>query len=186
MSTSRDLTGLTGAGPVPPDRTVGAPPPRRRSPRPGKSSGEPRDATSPVGPAVSQAEEPRQPHPRTTPPHRQASSRSGPAVPAVKPPSTVRISVNIPLDCRQWLSKQAQDQQRFVSEILMEAVDRYGEDVSPPSGRAKRVAVPNGTICNIVLPADDRQRIDDLVAQKGSTRSALVTEVLRIATELRS
>jgi hypothetical protein len=90
----------------------------------------------------------------------------------------VRISVNIPLPCRQWLSNQARDQQRFVSEILMEALDRYGDDASPPSGRAKRVAVPDGTICNIVLPSADRQRIDDLVAVKNTTRSALVTEVL--------
>jgi hypothetical protein len=102
-------------------------------------------------------------------------------VPATKPASTVRISVNIPLTCQQWLSDQARDQQRFVSEILMDAVDRHGEDASPPSGRAKRVAVPDGTICNIVLPPEDRQRIDDLVALKGTTRSALVTDVLRSA-----
>jgi hypothetical protein len=181
MSTSRDLTGLTGAGATPPDRTVGAPPPRRRSPHPGKASGEPTDAISPVEAAVSQDEEPRQPRSRTTSPRRKASSRSGAAVPAVKPASTVRISVNIPLPCRQWLSDQARDQQRFVSEILMEAIDRHGEDASPPSGRAKRVAVPDGTICNIVLPAGDRQRIDDLVARKSTTRSALVTEILRRA-----
>jgi hypothetical protein len=102
-------------------------------------------------------------------------------VPATKPASTVRISVNIPLPCRQWLSDQAREQQRFVSEILMEAVDRHGGDASPPSGRAKRVAVPDGTICNIVLPADDRQRLDDLTARKHTTRSALVTEILRRA-----
>ena len=95
----------------------------------------------------------------------------------------MRISVNIPLACRQWLSGQARDQQRFVSEILMEAVECHGEDASPPSGRAKRVAVPDGTICNIVLPLEDRQRIDDLVARKSTTRSALVTDVLRRAGE---
>jgi hypothetical protein len=65
----------------------------------------------------------------------------------------------------------------------MEAVDRHGEDVSPPSGRAKRVAVPDGTICNIVLPPDDREQIDDLVARKRTTRSALLTEILRHAGE---
>ena len=63
----------------------------------------------------------------------------------------------------------------------MDAVDHHGDDASPPSGRAKRVAVPDGTICNIVLPAEDRERIDDLVARKDTTRSALVTEVLRCA-----
>jgi hypothetical protein len=95
----------------------------------------------------------------------------------------VRISVNIPLTCRQWLSDQARERQRFVSEILMEAVDRHGDDASPPSGRAKRVAVPDGTICNIVLPAADRQRIDDLAARRSTTRSALLTEILRQATD---
>jgi hypothetical protein len=93
----------------------------------------------------------------------------------------VRISVNIPLTCKQWLANQAREQQRFVSEIVMEALDRFGEEVSPPSGRAKRVAVPDGTICNIVLPHPDRQRLDDIVARKETTRSALLSEVLTYA-----
>ena len=95
--------------------------------------------------------------------------------------ATVRISVNIPLGCKQWLARQAREQQRFVSEIVMEALDRHGDDASPPSGRAKRVAVPDGTIYNIVLPAHDRQRLDDIVARKNTTRSALLTEVVRYA-----
>jgi hypothetical protein len=90
----------------------------------------------------------------------------------------VRISVNIPLACKQWLASQAREQQRFVSEIVMDALDRFGDDVSPPSGRAKRVAVPDGAICNIVLPVRDRQHLDDLVARKEATRSALLTDVL--------
>ena len=90
----------------------------------------------------------------------------------------MRIRVNIPLDCKQWLARQAREQQRFASEIVMDAVDRHGDEASPPSGRAKRVAVPDGTICNIVLPTDDRQRIDELTARKHTTRSALITEVL--------
>jgi hypothetical protein len=92
--------------------------------------------------------------------------------------ATVRISVNIPLDCKQWLARQAREQRRFASEIVMDAVDRHGDEASPPSGRAKRVAVPDGTICNIVLPTGDRQRIDELTARKNTTRSALITEVL--------
>jgi hypothetical protein len=48
-----------------------------------------------------------------------------------------------------------------------------------PSGPAKRVAVPDGTICNIVLPVGDRHRVDDLAATKGTSRSALLTEILR-------
>jgi hypothetical protein len=60
----------------------------------------------------------------------------------------------------------------------MDAVDRHGDKASPPSGRAKRVAVPDGTICNIVLPTEDRQSIDELTARKNTTRSALITEVL--------
>jgi hypothetical protein len=79
---------------------------------------------------------------------------------------------------KQWLASQARAQQRFVSEIVMEALDRYGEEASPPSGRAKRVAVPDGTICNIVLPVEARQQLDDVVARKNTTRSALLTEVL--------
>jgi len=71
----------------------------------------------------------------------------------------VRISVNIPLDFKQWLARQAREQQRFASEIVMDAIDRHGDEASPRSGRAKRVAVPDGTICNIVLPTEDRQRI---------------------------
>jgi hypothetical protein len=93
----------------------------------------------------------------------------------------VRISVNIPLDCKQWLARQAREQQRFASEIVMDAVDRHGDEASPPSGRAKRVAVPEDTVCNIVLPTEDRQRIDELTARKTTTRSALITEVLTCA-----
>jgi hypothetical protein len=94
----------------------------------------------------------------------------------------VRISVNIPLDCKQWLARQAREQQRFASEIVMDDVDRHGDEASPPSGRAKRVAIPEDTICNIVLPTEDRQRIDELTARKTTTRSALITEVLTCAT----
>jgi hypothetical protein len=92
--------------------------------------------------------------------------------------ATVRISVNIPLGCKQWLARQAREQQRFVSEIVMEAVDRHSDEASPPSGRAKRVAVPDGTICNIVLPVRDRRRLDDIVARKETRRSALLSDVL--------
>jgi hypothetical protein len=63
----------------------------------------------------------------------------------------------------------------------MEALDRHGEDASPLRGRAKRVAVPDGSICSIVLPAQDKQRLDDAVARKGTTRSSLVSEVLHRA-----
>ena len=184
MSTSRNLTGLTGAGPAPPDRTVGAPPPRRRSPRPGRASEEPRAAVpAPIETAAPPAEEPRRRPRRAAPPRPEIPARSDTNESATTPPTTLRISVNIPLTYRQWLSGQAREQQRFVSEILMEAVDRHGEDASPPSGRAKRVAVPDGTICNNVLPPADRQRIDDLVIRKSTTRSALVTEVLRRASD---
>ena len=54
---------------------------------------------------------------------------------------------------------------------------------TPPSGRAKRVAVPDGTICNIVLPLPDRKSLDHLAARKESTRSALLTEVLLAASK---
>lgn len=37
---------------------------------------------------------------------------------------------------------------------------------SPPSGGASRVAVPDGTTCHIVLPAEDRQRVDETIARK--------------------
>jgi hypothetical protein len=99
----------------------------------------------------------------------------------------VRISVNIPMEARLWVSREARERQRFVSEIVMDALERYGATAAPPSGRAKRVSVPDGTICNIVLPAHDRQRIDDLVARKTCTRSALLTEILcRARTETSS
>jgi hypothetical protein len=65
----------------------------------------------------------------------------------------------------------------------MDALDRYGDEASPPSGRAKRAAVPDGTIYNVVLPAQDRQRLDEVVATKKTTRSALLTEILRQAVE---
>jgi hypothetical protein len=81
------------------------------------------------------------------------------------------------------LARQAREQQRFVSEIVMDPLERFSEQASPPSGRAKRVAVPDGTICNIVLPAGDRQRLDEIVTRKGTTRSTLLTEVLSRAGE---
>ena len=89
--------------------------------------------------------------------------------------------MNIPLGCKQWLARQARDQQRFVSEIALEALDRHGDTTSPPSGRARRVAVPDGTVRNIVLPASDLGRLDDVVASRNTTRSALLTEVLKAA-----
>jgi hypothetical protein len=40
------------------------------------------------------------------------------------------------------------------------------------------VAVPDGTICNLVLPVQDREHIDDIATSKNTTRSALLSEVL--------
>jgi hypothetical protein len=40
----------------------------------------------------------------------------------------------------------------------MDALERHGNQASPPGGRAKRVAVLDGATCNIVLSAPDRQR----------------------------
>ena len=179
MSGARDLAGLVAPGrATPPRRTVAAPPPRRRSGEQEKSTSdsvaEPparsRQATAPatqppVPPSRSDPESDKQPGG----PQRVADTMAS---------TTVRISVNIPLGCKQWVARQAHEQQRFVSEIVMEALDRHGDDASPPSGRVKRVAVPDGTIYNIVLPADDRRRIDAIAARKMTTRSALLSEVL--------
>lgn len=180
MSSRRDLTGLVSQGQAPPpERTVASPPPRRgtgQDERAGASERSPEPTAS------------RRPSNTTghghEPPAGKArrSGRTDPSPPTAQRKSgTVRISVNIPLSCRQWLADQASRQQRFVSEVVMDAVDRHGDAAHPPAGRAKRRAVPDGTICNIVLPAKDRQRIDEAVAAKQTTRSALLTEILDLA-----
>lgn len=180
MSSRRDLTGLVAQGEAqPPERTVTSPPPRRptgqdepvasleRSPEPGARKRPSRTTGHGHEPPAEKARRP---------------GRVEPSPPAAqRKPETVRISVNIPLACRQWLADQASRQQRFVSEVVMDALDRHGDDAHPPAGRAKRRAVPDGTICNIVLPSQDRQRIDEAVAAKQTTRSALLTEILDLA-----
>jgi hypothetical protein len=186
MTGTRNLAGLVGTGATaPPDRTVTAPPPgarrvgnRRRSERRDPPT---RRRPSRVPPPV--------PSGRSSAPGGLASARRRASRVSSRPdgigaeerPTTVRISVNIPLDAKRWLSAQAREQQRFVSEILMDVVDRHADDVNPSSGRAKRVAVPDGTICSIVLPTEDRARIDEMVARQNTTRSALLTEILRQA-----
>jgi hypothetical protein len=180
MSTARDLTGLLGAGRTsPPERTVAAPPPRGAAAR---HTPVPEPAVPP--PHVDHGDEPVG---RTRPPRRQPAGKEPVGnrqdFPKARRPATVRISVNIPLASKRWLASQARAQQRFVSEIVMEALDGYGEEASPPSGCAKRVAVPDGTICNIVLPVEARQQFDDVVARKNTTRSALLTEVLSQAAD---
>lgn len=186
MSGTRDLAGLVAPGrATPPDRTVAAPPPRRRTAEREKSPVDPiAAAAAPSHMTAAPGAEPRPPRGRRSkarreelPGTRQTDARNP------TPSATVRISVNIPLGCKQWLARQAREQQRFVSEIVMEALDLHGDEASPPSGRAKRVAVPDGTIYNIVLPAHDRRRLDDIVARKKTTRSALLTEILRRAVE---
>jgi hypothetical protein len=176
MSAARDLTGLVGPGESrPPERTVTTPPPRRRS----SPDTPPDSATSKRSAAPVDDPEKRSTRRQRRKPFENPSvDARGDAGSRPERPRTVRISVNIPLACRRWLAGQARDQQRFVSEIVMEALDRYGADACPPAGRAKRAAVPDGTICNIVLPAQDRQRIDEVVARKNTTRSALLTDVL--------
>ena len=186
MSGTRDLAGLVAPGPTtPPDRTVAAPPPRRRTAEREKSPADPMAAAAaPSHMAASPGAEPRPPRGWRSKARRDEllGTRQNDARNPT-PPTTVRISVNIPLGCKQWVARQAREQQRFVSEVLIEALDRHGDDASPPSGRVKRVAVPDGTIYNVVLPAHERQRLDDIVARKKTTRSALLTEVLRRAVE---
>jgi len=178
MSGTRDLTGLVGpGGSRPPERTVAAPPPR---PRP---SPDPAPSTRVAAPADDSGKRANR-RQRRKPVESPSADARGEIDPRPARPRTVRISVNIPLACRHWLADQARQQQRFVSEIVMEALDHYGADACPPAGRAKRVSVPDGTICNIVLPPQDRQRIDEVVARMGTTRSALLTDVLsRAGTE---
>jgi hypothetical protein len=43
---------------------------------------------------------------------------------------------------------------------------------------------PDGTIYNVVLPTHDKQRLDDVVARKKTTRSALLSEILRRAVDV--
>jgi hypothetical protein len=177
MNAARNLSGLVGAGRDDiPKRTVTAAPPRRTSP-----TREP--AIPDVAPARPSADDDAMPAAPARRPRRQraakesVANRDGDSM-TTRPATTVRISVNIPLTCKRWLAGRAREQQRFVSDIVMEALDRFGDAVSPPSGRAKRVAVPDGTICNIVLPVADRQQLDDIATKKNTTRSALLTEVL--------
>lgn len=179
MNGTRNLTGLvTAEGGTPPSRTITAPPPPRR--RAASHDAQAR-AVQPHESAVPPTESSRQAKVRGND-RRDKASTSRARSTSTTAAATVRISVNIPLSCKQWLARQAREQQRFVSEIVMEALDQHGDDASPPSGRAKRVAVPDGTIYSIVLPVDDRQRIDDLAASKRSTRSALLTEIIHRAT----
>jgi hypothetical protein len=179
VTAARDLTGLVGSGAVsPPERTVTAPPPRRRTAERGKAPADPIVATvAPSRTAATPESEVSVPTARRSRPQRDKPPgiRQDDDMPTT---ATVRISVNIPVGCKQWLARQAREQQRFVSEVVMEALDRHGDDASPPSGRAKRVAVPDGTICNIVLPIPDRQRLDDIVARRETTRSALLSDIL--------
>jgi len=180
VSARRDLTGLVTQGQAPPpERTVASPPPRQRAAHDGRAalgerSPQPADRDGP-GVTSNQSHKPRAGKGRTA----ERAEASPPA--ARRKAGTVRISVNIPLACRQWLAAQAGQQQRFVSEIVMDALDRHGDDAHPPTGRTKRRAVPDGTICNIVLPAEDRARIDQAVAAKQTTRSALLSDVLDLA-----
>jgi hypothetical protein len=175
MTAARDLAGLVASGrDARPERTVAGPPPRRRA---AVRDTSPADAKEPEAgfdmgvapPTKRRAQRSRRTNPERVP---DAGTRTS------APSNTVRISVNIPVACKHWLAQEAREQRRFVSELVMEALDRHGDEVSPPSGRAKRAAVPDGTIYNIVLPLGDRDRLDDLVAGKNTTRSALVTEVL--------
>jgi len=180
VNARRDLTGLIAQGQAPPpERTVASPPPRRRADHtdPGSSAERSRTTADHDGLAGAPGRRRKQPtHEEHAAGHSSTSVR-----PAQRKSGTVRISVNIPLACRQWLADQARQQQRFVSEIVMDALARHGDDAQPPAGRAKRRAVPDGAICNIVLPTDDRERIDQAVATKQTTRSALLTEVLDLA-----
>ncbi len=182
MSGTRDLTGLVGR---PPSRTVAAPPRRQTSQR-DRSSAEGRPAATTPSDAAEAlgAESGRSRRRRTESQHDDLSATPSGGANRPAPSTTVRISVNIPLGCKQWLARQARKQQRFVSEIVMEALDRHGDEVHPPSGRAKRVAVPDGTIYNVVLPTHDKQRLDEVVARKKTTRSALLSEILRRAVDM--
>jgi hypothetical protein len=94
---------------------------------------------------------------------------------------TVRISVHVPLPCRRWLTETARAQGRFVSDVLVDQLERHGANIAVSSTRARRAAVPEGTIHSIVIPTTDRRRLDDLARRLGTTRSALVTEVVHQA-----
>lgn len=153
----------------PPDRAVSVAPPPAPPPTP----------AAPTKPSRRAADAPPKQRPKpAAPASRPTQAKQKPEQMAADEASTERVSVYIPLPCKQWLVDRARAQQRYVSELVMEALEKHGPDVPTATGRRRRVAVPDGTTHTIVLPASDLKRFDDFVKEKNSTRSALLTAVL--------
>jgi len=123
MTGTRDLTGLVASGrDTTPERTVAGPPPRRRAAARDSSPADAKEPDAGFDMGVAPATKRRAQRSQRTNPGRAPDVGTRTSAPS----NTIRISVNIPVACKHWLAQEAREQQRFVSELLMDALDRHG------------------------------------------------------------
>jgi hypothetical protein len=99
--------------------------------------------------------------------------------------------VSIPVVLHAQLRTATEDRDCFKGDVVLDAYDHFADEVRKErakgagrrtrSGRRRRVADP--TPCQLYLSEDERRVLDELAAEVGESRSALVTRLLRLELE---
>jgi hypothetical protein len=88
--------------------------------------------------------------------------------------------VSIPAQVHRLLREQAEQQDRFKGDLVVEALRAHGESLVCDHHRfaRRRVRVEDPTQCQLYLTDLERQAIDDLAHRLGLSRSRLITMLL--------
>lgn len=116
---------------------------------------------------------------------KRASRVVTPAEPARK---RAKVMVSVPVLLHAALRAAAEERDCFKGDVVLDAYDRFADQLREEhakgaghrtrSGRRRRVADP--TPCQLYLSQDERRSLDNLAAEVGESRSALVTRLLRL------
>ena len=163
---SRDLTGFAKRSVA-----VPAPPP---PPAPASSP-----AAQPPPAQTSQENRPRQ---RSTP------SKAGKSQ-VDKAPRRIKVGVSLPAKLHGQLRAATEERLCFKADVVLDAFDAFGgqlrqEHKESAQGRRARAGrrrrVVDGTACELYVTEDERLSLDQLAAEVGESRSALVTRLLEL------
>lgn len=155
---SRDLSGFA-------KRTIDVAPP-------------PPPPPAPAAPAQANQESKRRPGPK---------ARKGAAD---RQPRRIKVGVSLPAALHARLRGATEERSCFKADVVLDALDEFAERLRREhkekasggrrrSGRRRRVV--DGTACELYVTEDERQELDQLAADVGESRSALVTRLLELA-----
>lgn len=109
-----------------------------------------------------------------------------------KPPPRIKVGVSLPAKLHGQLRAATEERSCFKADVVLDALDAFAGRIRqehkershgrrPRRGRRRRVV--DGTACELYVTEEERASLDQLAAEVGRSRSALVTRLLELELE---